>query len=126
MSFLTAVKFDNNGLIPVITQNYADNEILMFAFMNKQALELTYQTKQAVYFSRSRNRLWVKGEESGHIQKVKEIFTDCDKDVILIKVEQIKDIACHTGRKSCFFNELIENSWIEKNNILKNPKDIYG
>jgi phosphoribosyl-AMP cyclohydrolase len=106
-------------------QEYGSNEILMFAYMNKEALELTIEKKQAVFYSRSRKKLWFKGEESGHTQIVKEIITDCDKDVILLKVEQVGGIACHTGRKGCFFNTLIDNNWQITSEILKDPKQIY-
>ena len=104
-TWLDAVKWDVNGLVPAIAQDYLTGNILMFAWMNREALQLTYETKQAVYWSRSRNKLWRKGEESGHLQNVHEIRLDCDEDVILIKVEQIGGIACHTGRCSCFFSK---------------------
>jgi phosphoribosyl-AMP cyclohydrolase len=125
MDFLESITFDNNGFIPAIAQDYQTGEVLMFAFMNKESLKLTYELKQAVYFSRSRNKLWFKGEESGHKQIVKEIQTDCDKDVILLKVEQIGNIACHTGRKSCFFNTLENDTWKVTSKVLKDPKEIY-
>jgi phosphoribosyl-AMP cyclohydrolase len=125
MDFLESITFDNNGFIPAIAQDYQTGEILMFAFMNKESLKLTAELKQAVYFSRSRNKLWFKGEESGHKQIVKEIQTDCDKDVILLKVEQIGNIACHTGRKSCFFNTLENDTWKVTSKVLKDPKEIY-
>jgi phosphoribosyl-AMP cyclohydrolase len=125
MDFLESITFDNNGFIPAIAQDYQTGEVLMFAFMNKESLKLTAELKQAVYFSRSRNKLWFKGEESGHKQIVKEIQTDCDKDVILLKVEQIGNIACHTGRKSCFFNTLENDTWKVTSKVLKDPKEIY-
>jgi phosphoribosyl-AMP cyclohydrolase len=125
MDFLESITFDDNGFIPAIAQDYQTGEVLMFAFMNKESLKLTAELKQAVYFSRSRNKLWFKGEESGHKQIVKEIQTDCDKDVILLKVEQIGNIACHTGRKSCFFNTLENDTWKVTSKVLKDPKEIY-
>ena len=97
----------------------------MFAWMNREALQLTNDTKQAVYWSRSRNKLWRKGEESGHTQKVHEIRLDCDEDVILLKVEQMGGIACHTGRQSCFFKKLENNQWLIDKPVLKDPKEIY-
>jgi phosphoribosyl-AMP cyclohydrolase len=126
MGVLEQVKFDDKGLIPAIAQDYKTGEILMFAWMNKQALALTIEKQQAVYYSRSRKKLWFKGEESGHTQIIKNIYSDCDKDVILLKVEQIGGIACHTGRASCFFNKLDNNNWQITTDIIKNPKDIYG
>ena len=113
MDFLTTLKFDEKGLIPAIAQDYQSGEILMFAFMNKQSLKLTIEQNKAVYFSRSRNKLWFKGEESGHTQIIKEILTDCDKDVIILKIEQVGGISCNTGRKSCFFNSLKGQNWTE-------------
>lgn len=99
------IKFDQNGLIPVIIQDYQDNVVLMQAYMNKEALEKTLATGQTWFYSRSRQNLWHKGETSGHFQKVKEIFVDCDQDCLLIKVEQVGGIACHTGKRSCFFTK---------------------
>ncbi|MBT7498677.1 MAG: phosphoribosyl-AMP cyclohydrolase, partial [Candidatus Thioglobus sp.] len=115
-----------DGLIPAIVQDFATGEILMFAWMNEKSLALTIEKQQAVYYSRSRKKLWFKGEESGHTQLIKEIYTDCDNDVILIKVEQVGGIACHTGRKSCFFQKLDNNNWKNMAKVLKDPKDIYG
>jgi phosphoribosyl-AMP cyclohydrolase len=126
MSVLEQVKFDDKGLIPAIAQDYKTGEILMFAWMNKQALSLTIEKQQAVYYSRSRKKLWFKGEESGHTQIIKNIYSDCDQDVILLEVEQVGGIACHTGRASCFFNKLDNNNWQITTDIIKNPKDIYG
>ncbi len=126
MNALEQVRFDDNGLIPTITQDFETEEILMFAWMNKESLALSIEKQQAVYYSRSRQKLWVKGEQSGHTQLIKKIFTDCDNDVILLKVEQVGGIACHTGRKSCFFQKLDENNWKTISNILKDPKNIYG
>ena len=125
MNWLDEINWDENGLVPVIAQDYKTGKVLMFAWMNREALLLTDDTKQAVYFSRSRNKLWRKGEESGHTQKVHEIRVDCDEDVILLKIEQMGDIACHTGRNSCFFKKLENGSWNIDQPVLKNPEDIY-
>jgi phosphoribosyl-AMP cyclohydrolase len=122
MDFLKQVKFDKDGLIPAIAQEHTTGEILMFAFMNAESLQLTFETQKAVYFSRSRNKLWFKGEESGNEQIIKEILTDCDKDVILLKIEQKGGIACHTGRKSCFFNTLDGENWQKNSDVLKRSK----
>ena len=126
MSALEQTKFDDNGLIPAIAQDFETGEILMFAWMNKESLALTIEKQQAVYYSRSRKKLWFKGEESGHTQLIKEIYTDCDNDVILLKVEQVGGIACHTGRKSCFFQNLKDGDWKSVAKVIKDPKDIYG
>ncbi len=126
MDALEQVKFDDQGLIPAIAQDYQTGEILMFAWMNQEALSLTIEKQQAVYYSRSRQKLWFKGEESGHTQVIKEIYSDCDQDVILLKIEQIGGIACHTGRASCFFQKLDENNWRTMTEVIKCPKDIYG
>ena len=125
MDALKQVKFDGQGLIPAIAQDYQTGEILMFAWMNQKALSLTIEKQQAVYYSRSRKKLWFKGEESGHSQIVKEIYSDCDQDVILLKIEQIGGIACHTGRASCFFQKLDKDNWLTTADIIKDPKDIY-
>jgi len=126
MEALDKIKFNENGLVPVITQDFSSNEILMMAWMNKEALSLSVETKKAVYFSRSRKKLWFKGEESGHSQDIVEIYTDCDQDVVLLKVNQKGGIACHTGRKSCFFNKLENKEWQSISKVIKNPKEIYG
>jgi phosphoribosyl-AMP cyclohydrolase len=126
VSALEQTKFDDNGLIPAIAQDFETGEILMFAWMNKESLALTIEKQQAVYYSRSRKKLWFKGEESGHTQLIKEIYTDCDNDVILLKVEQVGGIACHTGRKSCFFQKLKDGDWKSVAKVIKDPKDIYG
>lgn len=125
MKALKQVRFDD-GLIPAIAQDFETGEILMFAWMNQESLALTIEKKQAVYYSRSRKKLWLKGEESGHRQLIKEIFMDCDNDVMLLKVEQIGGIACHTGRKSCFFQKLDKANWVSVGKVLKDPKNIYG
>ncbi|MDC9727402.1 MAG: phosphoribosyl-AMP cyclohydrolase [Candidatus Thioglobus sp.] len=125
MDALKQVKFDDQGLIPAIAQDYQTGEILMFAWMNQEALSLTIEKQQAVYYSRSRKKLWFKGEESGHSQLIKEIYSDCDQDVILLKIEQIGGIACHTGRASCFFQKLDNDNWLTTADVIKDPKDIY-
>jgi phosphoribosyl-AMP cyclohydrolase len=125
MSWLDEVTWDTNGLVPVIAQEHDTGRVLMFAWMNREALQLSSQTNQAVYWSRSRNRLWRKGEESGHVQKIHEIRLDCDEDVILLKVEQVGGIACHTGRHNCFFKTLKDDVWVIDQPIIKNPDEIY-
>lgn len=124
--WLDEIHWDVNGLVPVIAQEYDTGKVLMFAWMNRDALALTEQTKQAVYWSRSRNKLWRKGEESGHVQKVHSIRLDCDEDVVLIAVEQLGGIACHTGRHNCFFKTLQGDAWVVDQPVIKDPKDIYG
>lgn len=125
--WLNEVRWDDQGLVPVIAQEATTGEVLMFAWMNRDALEKTQAIGQAVYWSRSRRKLWHKGEESGHFQKVLEIRTDCDNDVILLKVEQVGGIACHTGRHGCFFQALsAEGSWEAVEPVLKDPKEIYA
>ena len=126
MSALDKIQFNDKGLVPVVTQDFSSNEILMMAWMNKEALSLSVKTKKAVYFSRSRKKLWFKGEESGNTQQIIEIFTDCDQDVILLKVNQKGGIACHTGRANCFFNKLENDKWISISEVIKDPKKIYG
>jgi phosphoribosyl-AMP cyclohydrolase len=123
--WLDDIKWNDDGLVPVIAQDAVSGEILMFAWMNRESLLLTVQEGRAVYWSRSRNKLWRKGEESGHVQKVKEIRLDCDKDVILLKIEQIGGIACHTGRRSCFFHRLEGRHWNAVEPVLKDPAAIY-
>jgi len=124
--WLNDIKWDDQGLVPAIAQDAKTGEVLMFAFMNREALEKTAQLGEVIYWSRSRRKLWHKGEESGHTQKVVEIRTDCDKDVVLLKIEQTGGIACHTGRRSCFFNKLDEGNWEEVDPVIKDPQAIYG
>lgn len=124
-NWLNAVKWDDQGLVPVIAQDAHTGEVLMFAWMNRDALEHTAQHGEAVYWSRSRRKLWHKGEQSGHIQKVIEIRADCDSDVVLLKIEQTGGIACHTGRRSCFFNKLDNGGWKDVEPVVKDPKEIY-
>lgn len=126
MSWIQSIKWDKDGLVPVIAQDYKTNKILMFAWMNQEALELTQKNKKAFYWSRSRKKIWEKGEESGHVQNVHEIRLDCDGDVILLKIEQIENIACHTGRETCFYQKLDDkNMWVTDYPVIKEPKDIY-
>ena len=124
-AWLDKVSWTADGLVPVIVQESKTGDILMFAWMNREALAQTAATGSAVYWSRSRNKLWHKGEESGHVQKIKEIRMDCDADVILISVEQVGGIACHTGRHSCFFQKLDKDAWITDQPVLKSPEEIY-
>lgn len=124
-AWLDSIKWTADGLVPVIAQEAGSGKILMFAWMNRESLALTVQEGKAIYWSRSRNRLWRKGEESGHEQIVQDIRLDCDNDVILIQVEQRGGIACHTGRKSCFYQQLQDNDWVSVEPVLKDPNDIY-
>ena len=124
-SWLNKVNWTHEGLVPVIAQEAGSGQVLMFAWMNRDALQQTVESGEAVYWSRSRKKLWRKGEESGHVQKVKEIRLDCDEDVLLLTVAQIGGIACHTGRHSCFFQKLEGKSWIETEPVLKDPGEIY-
>ena len=123
--WLEKVNWTADGLVPVITQEHGTGKVLMFAWMDREALQLTVETGQAVYWSRSRHKLWHKGEESGHVQKVHEIRLDCDEDVVLLMVEQVGGIACHTGRHNCFFQKLENSEWVTDQPVLKNPKEIY-
>jgi phosphoribosyl-AMP cyclohydrolase len=125
LSWLDDISWDANGLVPVIAQEHDTGRILMFAWMNREALQLTNDTKHAVYWSRSRSKLWRKGEESGHVQRVHEIRLDCDEDVILINVEQVGGIACHTGRHNCFFKKLEGDEWLVDQPVIKSPDEIY-
>ncbi|MBN9696779.1 MAG: phosphoribosyl-AMP cyclohydrolase [Zoogloea sp.] len=125
-AWLDDLLWDKDGLIPAIAQDAVTGDVLMFAWMNRDALARTVETGEAVYFSRSRGRLWHKGEESGHTQKVREIRIDCDNDVVLLKIEQVGGIACHTGRRSCFFQKYYaDGRWEAVDPVLKDPKDIY-
>jgi phosphoribosyl-AMP cyclohydrolase len=128
MDWLDAVKWDENGLVPAIAQEASSGDVLMFAFMNREALARTAELGEAVYWSRSRQRLWHKGEESGHVQRVREMRLDCDNDVILLKVEQLghePGIACHTGRHSCFYQRFDHGDWRAVEPVLKDPSRIY-
>jgi phosphoribosyl-AMP cyclohydrolase len=123
--WLNKVNWSEEGLVPAIAQDAVTGRVLMVAWMDREALDLTWQTNEAVYWSRSRKKLWHKGEESGNFQKVKEIRLDCDGDVILLKVEQLGGIACHTGRESCFYSRLENGQWVEVDEVLKSPGEIY-
>lgn len=123
--WLDEIKWTEDGLIPAIAQDANSGRVLMFAWMNRDSLALTAEKGEAVYYSRSRQKLWHKGEESGHIQIVKSIRLDCDNDVILLSIEQTGGIACHTGRESCFFKIFQNGQWIETDPVLKDPRDIY-
>ena len=128
MNWLETIKWDDKGLVPVIAQEASSGDVLMFAWMNREALQQTVELGRAVYFSRSRNKLWFKGEESGHVQTVHEIRVDCDSDVVLLKVTQLghqPGIACHTGRHSCFFRVYKDGQWITTDPVLKDPEIIY-
>jgi phosphoribosyl-AMP cyclohydrolase len=128
MDWLDSVKWDRDGLVPVIAQEAGSGDVLMFAWMNREALARTVELGEAVYWSRSRQKLWHKGEESGHLQKVHEIRLDCDQDVVLLKVTQLghePGIACHTGRHSCFFQKYDNGRWLAVEPVLKDPESIY-
>ncbi len=124
-SWLNKVNWAADGLVPAIAQDANSGRVLMVAWMNREALKRTAESGEAVYWSRSRKKLWHKGEESGHIQKVKEIRLDCDNDVVLLQVDQGGGIACHTGRASCFFSKLENGQWLETDAVIKNPEEIY-
>jgi phosphoribosyl-AMP cyclohydrolase len=125
ISWLDDIRWTEDGLCPVIAQQADTGKILMFAWMNRESLALTVSEGYAVYWSRSRNRLWRKGEESGHRQKVTGLFLDCDEDVILLKIDQEGGIACHTGRESCFYRRLMDGQWQTIEPVLKDPKTMY-
>ncbi len=128
MNWLDNIKWDDKGLVPVIAQDKDSGDVLMFAWMNREALQKTAELKRAVYFSRSRNKLWFKGEESGHVQTVHDIRIDCDSDVVLLQVTQeghTPGIACHTGRHSCFYQRLDGSQWQACEPVLKDPESIY-
>lgn len=128
-AWIEQIRWDEKGLLPVIAQDAETGIVLMFAWMNREALLQTVQKGEAVYWSRSRNRLWHKGEESGHTQKIVEMRIDCDEDVLLLRVQQTGGIACHTGRQTCFFRQFKGDStageWLAVDPVLKNPQDIY-
>ena len=124
-NWLNKVNWSEDGLVPAIAQDAETGRVLMVAWMNREALKQTAEKGEAVYWSRSRRKLWHKGEESGHIQKVIEIRTDCDQDVVLLQIEQQGGIACHTGRASCFYSKLENGQWVATDAVLKNPDEIY-
>ena len=124
--WLDALKWDENEMIPVIAQDAVTGRVVMFAWMNRESLQQTVACGKAVYWSRSRQRLWCKGEESGHFQNVISIRADCDGDVLLLSIDQVGGIACHTGRESCFYLELQGDRWVPADPVLKDPKEIYA
>ena len=126
MTWLDDVKWDADGLVPAIAQAQSAGRVLTLAWMNRDALNATVEENRAVYWSRSRKRLWRKGEESGHVQRLVELRIDCDADAILLVVEQVGEIACHTGRESCFYRTYNENRWVVTDEVIKDPADIYG
>ncbi len=126
MNWLDEIKWTDDGLVPAIAQDAQTGRVLMFAWMNRESLALTAEKNEAVYYSRSRQKLWHKGEESGHTQKVKSLRLDCDGDVIVMAIEQVGGIACHTGRQSCFYKELQDGRWVSVDPVIKDPKEIYS
>jgi phosphoribosyl-AMP cyclohydrolase len=126
MDWLDKINWTSDGLVPAVTQDGASGRVLTLAWMNREALRKTVDTGEAHYWSRSRGKLWHKGEESGHVQKVLSVRLDCDEDVVLLEVEQQGGIACHTGRESCFFQKLDEGRWVATDPVLKDPREIYG
>lgn len=125
MSWLDEVRWDSQGLVPAIAQDFRTGRVLMVAWMNREALQLTTQEGRGIYWSRSRGKLWRKGEESGHVQKLHELRLDCDGDVIILQVEQLGSIACHTGRESCFYRRFDNGQWVTVDTVLKDPDAIY-
>jgi len=125
-NWLNKINWSNEGLVPAIAQDSTTGRVLMVAWMNRESLELSAKTGVAVYWSRSRKKLWKKGEESGHTQRIVEMRLDCDEDVILLQVEQQGGIACHTGRESCFFQKLEDGRWVVTDEVIKPPEEIYG
>lgn len=123
--WLNEIKWTDDGLLPVIAQDNETGRVLMFAWMNRESLAMSVEKGEAVYYSRSRQKLWHKGEESGHTQKIKSMRLDCDGDVMLIKIEQTGGIACHTGRQSCFYKEFANAQWHDVDAVIKDPEDIY-
>jgi phosphoribosyl-AMP cyclohydrolase len=124
-AFSQTLKYNDQGLIPAIAQDWETGEVLMLAWMNQEAVELSVNEQRAVYWSRSRQALWRKGEESGHVQQLREMRLDCDADTLLLKVEQVGGIACHTGRRSCFYQKLDGNSWQITDEVIRATEDIY-
>ncbi len=124
-NWLAQIKWDEQGLIPAIAQDYQSGRVLMLAWINAEALALSLKEQRAIYWSRSRQKLWRKGEESGHVQKLHAIRLDCDADAIILEVEQVGGIACHTGRESCFYLQLKDQQWVATEPVLKNPQEIY-
>ena len=127
IDWINTVRWDSDGLLPVIVQDASSSKVIMFAWMNRKTLEESIKQRKAIYWSRSRKQVWVKGEESGHYQNIEDMYLDCDNDVLLIKVRQEGGIACHTGRESCFYNRInMKTNKIEEcEKVIKDPKDIY-
>lgn len=125
-NWLDAIQWQSDGLVPAIAQDAQSGRVLMFAYMNRESLALTERTGEAHYWSRSRGRLWRKGEESGHVQKIVSMRLDCDGDVVLLRISQVGGIACHTGRESCFFRELVNDRWQISDPVAKDPRAIYS
>lgn len=125
-AWLDEIHWTEDGLVPAIAQDASSGRVLMFAWMNREALLQTAGSGEAVYWSRSRQRLWHKGEQSGHVQKVESIRLDCDGDVVLLQIEQVGGIACHTGRERCFFRELRNEQWVNVEPVIRPPEEIYG
>jgi phosphoribosyl-AMP cyclohydrolase len=123
--WLEQIKWDEKGLVPAIAQETGTGKVLMVAWMNRESLALSVKEGRAIYWSRSRNKLWRKGEESGHVQLIKDVRLDCDNDVILLEVEQLGGIACHTGRHNCFFKQLQDDQWVAVEAVVKDPDQIY-
>lgn len=126
MSITQQIKWNDDGLVAAVAQDWQTGEVLMMAWMNREALELTAKENRAIYYSRSRQALWRKGEESGNVQQLKELRVDCDGDTILMKVEQLGGIACHTGRRSCFYSKWKDGEWRVTEEVLRDPEDMYG
>jgi phosphoribosyl-AMP cyclohydrolase len=124
-ALLDEIKWDSDGLVPAIAQDFEIGEVLMVAWMNRESLAQTLEKQRAVYWSRSRQKLWAKGEESGHVQKLHELRIDCDADVVLLQVEQLGGIACHTGRRRCFYRVYRDGAWVTDEAVIKDPKEIY-
>ena len=126
LQWLDDIKWTDDGLVPVIAQDAASGKVMMFAWMNRESLQLSITEGRAIYWSRSRKKLWRKGEESGHVQRIKDVRLDCDNDVILLAIEQVGGIACHTGRERCFYKQLQDGKWVEVEPVLKDPSAIYN
>jgi phosphoribosyl-AMP cyclohydrolase len=124
--WLDQIKWNSDGLVPAIAQDWQSGRVLMQAWVNRDALALTVSENRAVYWSRSRQKLWRKGEDSGHVQVLHGVYLDCDKDCLIYQVEQLGGIACHTGRESCYYLKLEDDQWVENEPVLKSPDDIYG
>ena len=124
-TWLDEIKWDADGLVPAIAQDAQSGKVLMMAWMNRESLQLTVEEGRAIYWSRSRQKLWRKGEESGHVQQLKDLRLDCDADVLLLSVEQVGGIACHTGRERCFYRQYQDGQWVETDAVIQDPTSIY-